>query len=70
MINNNRNEGKMDKNQAIKKAAELAYEEDADQVVGFIQGEGWAIAHTEDLGRQAQMERDTWFYVGSSGVIE
>ncbi len=38
----------------IELAANIAYDEDADQIIGRINGE-WAIAHTEDLGRQAEM---------------
>jgi hypothetical protein len=52
--------------EAIEHAANLAYEEDADQIVGRIQGK-WQIAHNEDLGRQAEM-KEPKFLVHSDGV--
>lgn len=51
----------------IETATELAYEEDANQVVGKIQGE-WAIAHNEDFGRRSEMSGEV-FEVNSSGII-
>ena len=51
----------------IKQAAELAYETDADQVVGKI-GEEWAIADAEDAGRIAEMNGKTTFRVTSEGA--
>lgn len=50
----------------VARASELAYEEDADQIVGRIQGE-WAIAHCEDEGRVRQMSRPQ-FVVRSMGL--
>jgi hypothetical protein len=50
----------------IAEATNLALEENAEQVVGMIQG-AWCIAHTEDLGRQAEMAEPT-FLVGGGGV--
>jgi hypothetical protein len=47
-------------------AAELAYEQDADQIIGRIQGE-WAIADREDIARISQMARPT-FIVRSDGL--
>jgi hypothetical protein len=43
----------------VTRAAELAYAEDADQIVGRIEGE-WAIADAEDTGRISQMIRPTF----------
>jgi hypothetical protein len=40
----------------VTRAAELAYEEDADQIVGRIDG-AWAIADREDIARLTQMTR-------------
>jgi hypothetical protein len=51
---------------AIEHAANIAYDEDADQVVGRINGE-WCIAHNEDLGRQSEMSEPK-FLVHSDGV--
>jgi hypothetical protein len=53
---------------AIVMASNLAYEEDAGQIVGRIEG-SWQIAHSEDLGLQAQMESPL-FRVNSGGVDE
>lgn len=53
---------------AIEHASGLAFEEDADQIVGRIRGE-WQIAHNEDMGRQAQMIEPK-FIVHSDGVDE
>lgn len=39
---------------AVKRAAELAYQEDADHLIGRINGD-WQIAHHEDLARQNAM---------------
>jgi hypothetical protein len=50
----------------VTRAAELAYAEDADQIVGRIEGE-WAIADAEDTGRISQMIRPT-FLVHSWGL--
>jgi hypothetical protein len=50
----------------VSRAAELAYEQDADQIIGRIQGE-WAIADREDIGRISQMARPT-FIVRSDGL--
>ena len=53
----------------IKQASELAYEEDANQVVGKIYASGeWAIANTEDAGRIAAMDGRTTFKVTSQGA--
>lgn len=51
---------------AISAATELAYEEDADQIVGRIDGK-WAISHIEDEGRKAQMV-EPLFVVHSTGI--
>lgn len=51
----------------IQRASELAYDEDACQVVGKIAGE-WVIAHYEDDGRVAQMDSRTTFVVTSRGA--
>lgn len=50
----------------IKRATEIAYEEDAWQVVGRVDGR-WVIAHADDLGRQAQMVEPR-FGVDAEGV--
>jgi hypothetical protein len=50
----------------VTRAAELAYEQDADQIVGRIDGE-WAIADREDIARISQMSRPT-FIVRSDGL--
>lgn len=50
----------------IERAAELAYRENANQIVGRIDGV-WEIAHTEDVGRQALMQRPL-FTIGSEGL--
>lgn len=52
--------------QAIEHAANLAYEEDADQIVGRING-NWCISHHEDLGFQAEMSEPK-FLVHADGV--
>jgi hypothetical protein len=52
--------------EAIEQASVFAYEEDADQIVGRIDGK-WQIAHNEDLGRQAEM-KEPKFIVHSDGV--
>lgn len=51
----------------IRRATELAYDEDADQIVGKIDGE-WAIAHNEDVARIANMDAKTTFRVRSYGI--
>jgi hypothetical protein len=50
----------------VTRAAELAYEQDADQIIGRIQGE-WAIADREDIARISQMARPT-FIVRPDGL--
>ncbi len=50
-----------------RRAAELAYEEDANHIVGGIDGQ-WAIAHKEDDGRIAQMAGYT-FEIDSAGIL-
>jgi hypothetical protein len=60
-------ETKMNRQDAITAAAELAYEEDAIMVIGKVQGK-YAIAHNEDVGRIAEMT-DTE-EVDATGVIE
>ena len=50
----------------VTRAAELAYAEDADQIVGRIEG-AWAIADPEDIGRVSRMIRPT-FTVRSDGL--
>ena len=50
----------------VKKASELAYEEDQDQIVGRIQGE-WQVAGWEDIGRINQMQQPT-FCVKADGL--
>jgi hypothetical protein len=50
----------------VTRAAELAYEEDADQIVGRIQGE-WTIADRGDIARISQMARPT-FIASSDGL--
>ena len=50
----------------VKKASELAYEEDQDQIVGRIDG-AWNIAGAEDEGRIHQMQQPT-FRVKSDGL--
>lgn len=57
----------MTKLKAIELAMELAYEEDANQIIGKIDEE-WAIAHIEDDGRISQMKGET-FEVNSDGLI-
>jgi hypothetical protein len=52
---------------AISESSTLAYEEDENQVIGKIPGEGWAIANSEDVGRQARMVQPT-FTVTSNGL--
>lgn len=52
----------------ITRAAELAYEEDANQVIGRIGGR-WEIASCEDWGRINQMVRPL-FRVSSDGLAE
>ena len=53
----------------IKQASELAYEEDANQIVGKIYTSGeWAIANHEDAGRIAEMNNRTTFKVTSQGA--
>ena len=52
----------------IRAAAELAYEENANQVVGKIDGV-WRIAHNEDMDTQAEMCGKI-FDVDSSGIVE
>jgi len=52
---------------AIRRAAELSYDEDANQIVGKIDGK-WAIAHTEDMGLIASMDDKTTFRVESWGA--
>ena len=47
-------------------AAELAYEQDADQIIGRVQGE-WAIADREDIACISQMARPT-FIIRSDGL--
>ena len=56
-------------NKVILEASRLAYEEDADMVVGRIQGE-WCVAHWEDEGRQASMDREPRYIVHSWGLDE
>lgn len=51
---------------AIEHACAMAFEEDADQIVGLIQGE-WEVAHHEDVARVAQMRGQT-FICHSDGV--
>ncbi len=50
----------------IKLASETAYEEDAYQIIGKIDG-CWEYAHIEDEGRISNMEGET-FKVGASGI--
>ncbi len=52
----------------IKAAAQAAYDEDAIQIIGRIQGE-WAFAHIENVGRQAEMVGGTW-EVASDGLVQ
>jgi hypothetical protein len=40
----------------VTRATKMAYQEDADQIVGRIDSE-WAIADREDIGRLTQMTR-------------
>lgn len=51
----------------ISTAAQLAYDEDREQIVGRIQGE-WAFADAEDAGRLATMDPRTTFSVSSDGA--
>ena len=51
----------------ISTAAQLAYDEDREQIVGRIQGE-WAFADTGDAGRLATMDPRTTFTVSSDGA--
>lgn len=57
----------MNLQQAIEQAAAISYEEDSGQIVGRIQGD-WAIADSEDWGRQCEMDREPRFCVNASGV--
>ena len=50
----------------VTRATEFAYEEDADQIVGRIEG-AWAIADREDIARLTQMTRPM-FIVHSWGL--
>lgn len=50
----------------ISTAAQLASDEDQDQLVGQIEG-AWAIANPEDAGRVARMDPRTTFTVRSDG---
>jgi len=56
----------MELKDVIEMAANIAYDEDADQIVGRIQG-NWQICHNEDMGRQAEMSEPK-FVVHSDGV--
>lgn len=51
----------------IDAAANAAYEEDAEMVVGRIDGT-WQYCHNEEMGRQAQMIQPMYL-VGSSGIL-
>ena len=51
---------------AVKRASELAYTEDEDQVIGRISG-AWCIAGLEDEGRIHQMQ-PPMFRVKSDGL--
>jgi len=53
---------------AITEASRLAYEEDENQVVGQIPGDGWAIATKEDVGRQCRMTKEPVFIVTGTGL--
>ena len=51
----------------IRRATELAYDENADQIIGKIDGE-WAIANNEDVARIANMDAKTTFRVCGYGI--
>jgi len=53
---------------AIETASEMSYNEDAEMIIGQIDG-SWQVAHGEDMGRQANME-EPMFRVTSSGVAQ
>ncbi len=57
---------------AIQEAAGLAYEHDADHIVGrCAQSTGyWIVAHTDDLGRQADMLPDPRLTVTEDGPLQ
>ena len=57
----------MDLQTAIEHASNMAYEEDADMMVGQIGIDNWQVAHIEDIGRQAEM-KEPIFLVHSDGV--
>lgn len=52
---------------AVKRAAEIAVENNGEQIVGKIPGSGWVIADWEDEGRKAEM-RGTTFVVHGWGI--
>lgn len=56
----------MNLREAIKKAANIAYVDNSDQIVGRING-SWCIAHNEDLSRQSEMSEPK-FLVHADGV--
>lgn len=59
----------MNLNTAITLASELAYDEDANQVVGMIDGE-WCVSEWEDEGRLDLMNGTRFVVKGEGPVME